>query len=55
MLTIYERNLKAAEYSRQKRHERRMKKRIADARVQRVLLASALLFTLALGAYIITL
>lgn len=53
MLTLYERNLRAADYSRRCRHARREKRHAADAMVQRVLLASALLFTLALWAYAI--
>lgn len=55
MLTLYERNLRAAEYSRRCRHVRRRKREAANAAVQRALLTSLFLFTLALGAYIINL
>lgn len=51
MLTIYERNLRAGEYSYRCFCRRRKK---ANAAVQRALLSSLFLFTVALAAYIIT-
>lgn len=54
MITVYERNARAADYSRRCRHIRRTKKRLASAAVQRALLSSSFLFIVALAAYIIT-
>lgn len=54
MRTVYERNLRAAEYSRRCRRVRRDKKRATDAAVQRALTAAAFLSALALAAYVIT-
>ena len=51
MLTIYERNLRAGEYSYRCFRRRQHK---TSAAVQRALLSSLFLFTVALAAYIIT-
>ena len=54
MMSIRERNARAADYSRRCRHIRRTKKRLASAAVQRALLSSMFIFIIALAAYIIT-